>query len=130
MLFLYLIFALPTCLGDNTYSINISSFILKFIWNLKGFSIATIILKKKNKIGSLTFPDFKIDYQAIVIKTVWYWHEDRHIDQWNRIENPEINLHLYGQMIYNWDTKRVLVGKGQFLSTNSVGKIGYLHAKE
>ena len=47
-------------------------------------------MKKKNKVGRISLPNFKTDYIGTIIKTTQYWHRGRHIDQWNRIKNSEI----------------------------------------
>ena len=86
-------------------------------------------MRKKNETRGINLPDLIRYYKATFIKTVWYWHKDRNIDQWNKTERPETNPHTYDTLSLTKEA-RIYNGEKTISLTSGAGKTGQPLVKE
>ena len=106
--------AIPIKLPTVFFS-ELEKIISQFVWKYKKTSNGQSNLKKEES-GGINLCDVRLYYKATVIKTAWYWHKDRNIDQWNQIESPERNPCTCGHLIFHKGSKNIQWTKNNFFN--------------
>ena len=91
---IYLLGAIPINLPKNFFT-ELENTITKFIWKNIRSRISREIMQKNVKEGDLAVPDLKLNYKAVILKTIWYWLRDRREDQWNRLGVNDLSKTVY-----------------------------------
>ena len=86
-------------------------------------------MRKKNGAEGIRLLGFKLYYKVTVTETVWYWHKHQNIAQWNRMESPEKNAHISGQLILT-EEATIHNGAKTVSSISSAGETSQLPVKE
>jgi hypothetical protein len=92
---------------NSIHQLELERAMCEFISNNKKPRIEKTLLNDKRISDVITMPDLKLYYRVIVIKPAWYWYSNRKVDQWNRIEDPEMNKHTYDHLIFDEGTKTI-----------------------